>query len=428
MIKLIEQLFCHPRINFIIVRYLTTAWIALELFIFARLLGPTTFGQYALALQVVGLMTLVGAGSGAGYIYAYYKEQESNIEEIYLVGSIFQYCLGSAILLILSSFFQSYLVLSSVLLIIKIPYLVSEPMLRVHNQFTLPAIGKASGSILTTLLIFIYLLCGSIPVSYNTQIAINSAILITLLGNIFGHLAYYFYLNFSKSFTIKAKFLGYKNISRKLMSYWNLIIAPSWLYTASTILFVSYTFVDRIFLEFFYSDIELSIYALAWQIAQSVLLILTSLNIISGVRIGESQSQNPTELVKIANWQLKVSAQAGLLALVVALLSSWILSVSLYHDYEGLFSAAAIISFGYLTFGVAGSITMVLFFEKKLLEICLAYSFLLFISILGNWAAILFNLNYIFPILFSSLALSFTGILLILRYYQISKKYFTIYD
>lgn len=412
------------RSRLIIIRYLTTAWIALELFLYAKLLGPQDFGKYALTVQLVSFLTLIGAGSGMGYVYAFYKKSHQDIEDIYIIGSTIQYLGGSIIILLASYFTKSYFFISSIVLVIKIPYLVSEPLLRVRNKFIISTIGRASGSILTSLIIGGYYLFRIFFVdSQKSNITLDLAIKIMLAGNIIGHFIYYSFLHLSKAYEFKIVTSNITRVFHRCKEYWKIIINPSLLYTFSSVLFVTYTFIDRLFLEHFYAGTALSSYSLAWQIAQSVLLILTSLNLIAGIKIGEYQEKQHSERIKIARQQLIISLKASLVALVFASTASWLLSISFYSNYEGLFLAATILSTGYLFFGVAGSITMVLYFENKLIEIFISYCFLLLMSLIANTLAIAFSLSYFFPLIISSLSLILVSIFLIVRYISIYRNY-----
>jgi O-antigen/teichoic acid export membrane protein len=424
-LKLTTNLFQNPRFNLVLVRYCSTAAIALELLLYARLLGPQSFGNYALAVQIVGFLLLVGAGSGAGYVYAYYKTEDKNIEYIYLLGATLQYLVGVFVLAIFAGFSGSYWLIGSILLLLQIPYLVTEPMLRVRNQFTLPAIGRASGSIGTIVITLIALLLVQGPKPFlHLKFDLQTAFMLMLIGNFIGYSLYYKTILSSGYINLDFKVLV--ELSTKfysLYSYWKEIISPTVFYILSSILFVSFTYIDRLFLEAYYLNINLSVYSLSWQIAQSVLLLLNSLNIISGVRIGESQSQEPKHLIWVANRQLKYSAYAGLAALGVAMLGGWLLNLTIYSDYPGLLTVTSILAFSYLFYGVAGSITMFLFFENQYLKISILYSFMIAISLIGNSISANYKFSYIYPVFFSSLSLAITSLSLLVLYRLLSKKY-----
>lgn len=415
----------NPRIKLIVVRYFATAAIALELLLYARLLGPQSFGNYALAVQIVGFLLLVGAGSGAGYVYAYYKTEDKSIEYIYLLGATLQYLVGVFILAIFAGFSGSYWLIGSILLLLQIPYFVTEPMLRVRNQFTLSAVGRASGSIGTIVITLIALLLTQSPQPFlHLKFDLPTAFVLMLIGNFIGYSLYY--RTILNSGYINLNFKVLVDLSTKTSSlycYWKEIISPTVFYILSSILFVSFTYIDRLFLEAYYLKINLSVYSLSWQIAQSVLLLLNSLNIISGIRIGESQSQEPKHLVLVANRQLKYSAYAGLAALGVAMLGGWLLSLTIYSDYQGLLTVTSILAFGYLFYGVSGSIAMFLFFENQYLKISILYSVMIAISLIGNFISANHKFSYIYPIFFSSLALVITSLSLLVLYWFLSKKY-----
>lgn len=421
--NLINSLLSNPRLRLIVIRYVTTAWIALELFLYAKLLGPQEFGQYALTVQLVSFLTLVGAGSGMGYVYAYYSQKNTSIDDIYQLGASVQYLGGCIALLLITLYTKSYFLISCLVLSLKIPYLISEPMLRVRNIFTLPAIGRASGSIATSLLLGAYLLLNCLQIyDVNDKITLNLAINIMIAGNVLGHLIYYIILHFTKAYRFEISIPTVARLISILKKYWRTIIAPSLLYTLSSVAFVSFTFIDRLFLENFYPKTALSSYSLAWQISQSVLLILTSLNLVSGVRIGEYQQEEHQKRFEMANKQLMISVKASLVAMIIASTGAWILSISLYQEYENLFFVSTFLSLGYLCFGIAGSITMVIYFENRLIEIFMSYSFLILASLTANIVAVQWGLSYFVPLIVSSSGLILVSIYLILRYFSISLK------
>jgi O-antigen/teichoic acid export membrane protein len=408
MWKLLRQIFQNSRLTFVLVRYAATAAVVIEMLLFARLLGPQAFGSYALSIQVVGFLILVGAGSGAGYVKQYYQHQTepSDLESNYIFGSLVQYLGGGIVLLICSWVSGSYLYISSLLLLIQIPYYISEPILRVRNKFVLPAVGRASGSIATVVLTAIVLISGGKQLISSPHLDLSTGLPLMILGNTLGYATYYGVIIFGRHISFSAQKFWQTCINpHSLYNYWQRIIIPSGIYTIATIVFTAFTYIDRLFLEHNYPKSTLSVYALAWQIAQGVLLLLTALNTISGVRIGESQSQDPISLIKVANRQLKMSAVAGLFSLIVAISASWVLNLTWYRDYEGLTAVTMILSLGYLSSGVIGSVMMLLFFERKYLQVTIAYTSILLISVLGNIISHEYHLSFIYPVLISSIAL-----------------------
>jgi O-antigen/teichoic acid export membrane protein len=406
-----DKLFKSSKLQFVIVRYGTTAAIAIELLIYARLLGPESFGNYALAVQIVGFLLLVGAGSGAGYVYVYFKNQDPNLEYIYLFGSTIQYLGGALFLSIFAWFSGSYLFISSLLLLLQVPYLISEPMLRVRNQFTLSAVGRSSGSMATIAVTLVFLLFSDSQAIWKNHLDLKTGIGLMLLGNSIGYSIYYYKIWTTGQINIDLrKLLQIAVIPGSWLRYWQEIISPYWLYIVSSILFVAFTYVDRLFLQAYYPKLNLSVYSLAWQIAQSVLLLLNSLNIISGVKIGESQAQDPKVLVDTINKQLKFSTLAGVISFCFAILASSILNFTYYKDYTGLVAVSTILSTGYLAYGVVGSVTMSLFFERKFTEMIIAYSSALFISIIGNILSIKLGWSYLVPISISTFGLIFSNL------------------
>jgi O-antigen/teichoic acid export membrane protein len=408
MWKRLGQIFQNSRLTFVLVRYAATAAVVIEMLLFARLLGPQAFGSYALSIQVVGFLLLVGAGSGAGYVKQHYQHQSetSDLESNYIFGSLVQYLGGGIVLLICSWFSGSYLYISSLLLLIQIPYYISEPILRVRNNFVLPAVGRASGSIATVMLTAIVLISDGKQLIPFPHLSLETGLELMILGNTLGYATYYGVIIFGRHLSFSAHKLWQACIDRhSLRNYWQQIIMPSGIYTIATIIFTAFTYIDRLFLEHNYPKSTLSVYSLAWQIAQGVLLLLTALNTISGIRIGESQSQDPISLIKVANRQLKMSAIAGAFSLFVAIVTSLALNLTWFKDYEGLTAVTLILSLGYLSSGVIGSVMMLLFFERKYTQVTALYLLMVLISLCGNIICHEYQLSYLYPIVISSVAL-----------------------
>jgi O-antigen/teichoic acid export membrane protein len=418
--------FWNDRVAFALIRYGATAAIVIEMLMFARLLGPQSFGSYAIAVQVVGFLALVGAGSGAGYVMKYFQAEDSilSIESNYIFGSLIQYLTGGIIVLTVSLFSHSYLYISSVLLLIQIPYYVSEPILRVRNKYILSAIGRASGSIATVLLtIFFLIVVNKSSSSLLVRLDIKSATVLMLVGNAVGYGTYYATLALGKHVNLNSiKEWKRSSQSTNLNLYFQQILQPSGSYTISSIVFTAFTYTDRFFIDKNYSKSILSNYSLAWQITQSVLLLLTSLNTISGIRIGESKSNDPLVMVKVAKKQLQISAFVGLFCLLGSALTSWFLKEGLYRDYEGLVLTTVILSLGYLGCGVTGSITMLLFFEKQYGQVTVAYLSMLTFSLIGNLISCQYGLPYVYPVSISSLSLIIANVWLFFLFRATSIK------
>jgi O-antigen/teichoic acid export membrane protein len=423
--QIVSKLCFSPRTAFVVIRYATTAAVVIEMLLFARLLGPKGFGSYALALQLVGFLALVGSGCGAGYVLNFYKQENrlADVEYLYIFGSLVQYIGGGIAVLILAWFSGSYLQISSLLLLIQVPYYITEPILRVRNKFVLPAIGRASGSIATILLTFIILIFQTKGNITDYHLDLQTGITLMISGNILGYGVYYLVLMTGKQIDLSWRKLWITCCERgNLQRYLKQMIQPSWIYTISSIIFTAFTYVDRLFLEKYYPKSTLSAYALAWQVAQGVLLLLTALNTISGIRIGESQSEDPISLIKVANRQLKISGIAGGFSLVLAVAVSWVLSLSLYRDYDGLLVVTMLLSLGYLGYGIIGSVMMLLFFENKFRQVTVAYLLILLGAIFGHIIAHNYGLSFLYPIAFSSLLLVMVNIWLWTMFRKVGKQ------
>ena len=421
------KLLNNPRLSFIAVRYSSAAVVALESLLFAKLLGSESYGNYALTVQIVGLLSIIGAGCGAGFLYAYYKDNpDSSSEEVeytYLIGATTQYITGTVLLFLTGIISKSYITLSCLLLFLQIPYLILLPILRVKNKFNFIPIGKASGSVGTIILATIFLLQTTDKL-WSNQLSLKTGLTLMILGNLMGYLIYYWVIFAGKHYQVSIKkILLFLNTGQKVYSdYFARILSHSYVYTIGSVTFICFTYTDRLFLKHNYSGNALSEYSLSWQIAQSVLLLLNSLNIISGIKIGESISDSSLKITSVVRKQLGMTVLAGLAVFIIAIVGSFVLRVSWYKDYTNLVLITSIISFGYIVYGITGSLNMLIFLEHKMVHFLLASSFALLSSVIGHIVAVRYEIFYIWPVMISSISLVLSQLYLLSVALNISKK------
>ena len=421
------KLLNNPRLSFIAVRYSSAAVVALESLLFAKLLGSESYGNYALTVQIVGLLSIIGAGCGAGFLYAYYKDNpDSSSEEVeytYLIGATTQYITGAVLLFLIGIISKSYITLSCLLLFLQIPYLILLPILRVKNKFNFIPIGKASGSVGTIILSTIFLLQTKDKL-WASQLSLHTGLTLMILGNLMGYLIYYWVIFAGKHYQVnRKKILLFLNTGKKVYSdYFARILSHSYVYTMGSVTFICFTYTDRLFLKHNYSGNALSEYSLSWQIAQSVLLLLNSLNIISGIRIGESISDSSFKIANVVKKQLGMTILAGLAVLIIAIVGSLVLRASWYKDYTNLVLITSIISLGYIVYGITGSLNMLIFLEHKMIHFLLASSFALLSSVIGHIVAVRYQIFYIWPVMISSISLVLSQLYLLSVALNISRK------
>ena len=388
------------RIRFIALRYGAALLAAVEALAFARLLGPESYGRYAFVIQTAAVLAFAGAGSASGYVFAFYRDRDGELEGTYLAGALVQFLAGTAAITALLALWNPDLAFSGILLLILSPYLVSEPLLRVRNEFSVAVAGKALGSLATLAAVLVASAAGAGRVGFHWALAA------ALAGNAVGLGAYYVRL-----IRRNQDLFGWRTVRASLgrpgwwQRYFDRVLRPGLPLNAATVVFLAFTFADRFFVERYRSAEELSVYSLAWQLVQGSVLLLTSLNLISGVRVGERVAQSAASLGREMERQLRFTAAAGGLALALLAAGSWLLERTVYRDYQGLLSMTMAIGAGYLAVNTARSVSSVLFYARRNLELTMAHVAVLAASIGGNLLALQLGLPYIAPVVFTSAAL-----------------------
>jgi O-antigen/teichoic acid export membrane protein len=166
-----------------------------------------------------------------------------------------------------------------------------------------------------------------------------------------------------------------------------------------------FTYLDRLFIQHYRPATALSTYALAWQLSQSAILTLASLNIVSGVRIGEHISLEPAQLRTELRRQFTRTVAASAISFTALIAVTFLLSRTIYRDYQNLVVITFILSAGYVVYNIWGSVSSLLFYERRNLPMNLGHAVVLLFSLAGNILAIRYNLWYGVPVALTSLAL-----------------------
>jgi O-antigen/teichoic acid export membrane protein len=386
-------------LGYVLARYASAVLFALEALALARLLGPDGYGQYALLPQIAVLLLFTTLGSNAGYVYAFYKSGDPNLDRQYLVGATTQFVIGGLICTAILAWARPFFAIGAVIYLVQMPYYITEPMLRVRNRFSLVALGRAISIFLTLVLIFGWALS-----PYALSLA--SAIAFMVIGNVAGYLTYYAILIRWNVLGIDVRQLAGDFWRRETWaSYWVNVMRPGLPLNASTIILYIFTNVDRLFIEHYRTPAALSAYSLAWQLSQGVLLLLTSMNLVSGVRVGERMSGAPVGLMKELRRRFRMTAAVGVGAYLTVAVGAWVLSRTLYSDYQDLVVIVLLLSAGYIAMNVVGSVTGVLSFERRATELNLGYAAALLASIAGNIVAVKFGFWFGVPVALTSLSL-----------------------
>lgn len=392
------------RTAFVASRYVAAVAVAAEALLLARLLGPDRYGYYAILAQLAVLLTFVTAGSNAGYVYAYYKQTDPALDRSYLACLVQQILIGAALLSIGLLIYRPFFAVAVVLFLLQTPYVMSEPMLRVRKYFVVTAVGKALPAVFTLLIVGGWIAWIEMSGGTPSDLTLTAAIGAMLIGNFAGNAVYC---------VIVARCLGivWRNIVEDLgqrrtwAAYWRLVLRPGLPLNASTLIIAVLMNVDRLFIEHFRSAGALSVYSLGWQLSQGVMLLLTSMNLVSGVRIGECVAGTPELLLAEVRRQFRLTALACAVVFGGLVTIAWTLSVTFYRDYENLVLVTCLLSVGYMWMNLVGSITGVLFYQRRSALINTGYLVVLAASIIGNLVAVQLGLWYGAAIAITSVAL-----------------------
>jgi O-antigen/teichoic acid export membrane protein len=393
------------------VRYVAVALVALEALAFARLLGPESYGRYALVVQMAALIPAFINPSTTGYIYAYYKDQAATLSAEYFSGAVVYYVVVTAVLFGALLAFQPYLVISVLLFWIQALYFLTEPLLRVRNRFVLATIGRCIGSIATLLLVLGWLATWAPP---SRQLDLSTAVVLLLVGNVIGYALYLVLL----LRIARVRLPGLPARARgglrvHLRGYWERILRHGLPLATYPVIYTLFTYVDRLFIERYRPADVLSSYTLAWQLAQGGLIILTSLNVVAQVRIGEALAHDATHLGRELRKQFLRMAAAGGFSFLTILGAAAVLSVTVYADYANLLLVTTLVAGGYVILNIAGSVTHVLSYEKRLSILCASNLALLATALAANALTLYYGLSYIVPIATSCAGLAVMSAVLV---------------
>lgn len=381
------------------VRYSSAVLFALEVLVLARLLGPDSYGTYALLPQIAVLLLFTTIGSNAGYVYAFYKSGDPALDRQYLAGASTQFLIGGLACTAALVLSRPLFAIGAIIYLVQMPYYITEPMLRVRNRFSLVASGRAISVFLTLLLVLVWVVS-------PRPLSLSAAITFLVAGNTLGYLAYYAVLARWNVLGIDLRQLFSDLRQREIwQGYWRNVLRPGLPLNASTIILYIFTNVDRLFIEHYRSPEALSSYSFAWQLSQGVILLLTSMNLVSGVRVGERMSGEGSGLIQELRRRFRMTAAMGIGAYLTVGVAAWVLSRTLYADYQDLMVIVLLLSAGYIALNVVGSVIGVLSFERRATELNVGYIVALLASVAGNVAGIRFGLWYGVPVAFTSLSL-----------------------
>jgi O-antigen/teichoic acid export membrane protein len=393
------------QLGFIVIRYGSAILIALEALFFARMLGPQIYGKYAILGQFVVLITLGAIGHPAGYVYAYFRMQNEELDNYYVSGAGTQYILGGLVAAFIAIFIDPHYLVAVALYFLQIPNLLTEPMLRVRNRFAFTAVGRGLASLITLLLAISWLLYASTPGASKMDLQV--AVISTLAGNLIGTVLYCYilartgYLRFSWGKILRS--LANRN---SWTQYWRTILRPGVPLNASSAILSVFNNIPRLVLDRYYSPVELSVYSLAWQLSQGSMLILSSMNLVSAVEVGQRMSKSSEGFRAALKRQLWATSLVGMGTFVILVCAAFLLTHFVYRDYHDLPLISVLLNSGYLVMNIVGAIMGFLFYERKSWTMNLGYAAATVATLLACLAGASFGVWYGWLIVACSLSLT----------------------
>jgi O-antigen/teichoic acid export membrane protein len=379
--------------------------VATEAFVFAKLLGPDSYGHYALNGQLVGLILILTTPSAAGYLYAYYRDSRYTLDRYYIGGSIVHYVMAAVAALAILLAIRPHLAVSVAVFAIQALYFVIEPMLRVRNHFAISAVGKAAGSAGALISLVIWLVVSIVGMGRLQQPDLTIALLLMIMGNLGGFTIYYLLVLRAGYLSASIGPQWYSPRNGILIGYGRYVLRMGLPLAIPGIMWLGFTFIDRLFIEWYRPATVLSTYALAWQLSQSALVCLSALNLVSAVRIGEHLSGEPDRLRNRMRRELLRTALVAVLLFMGLMMAAVGLRFTLYTSYSDLAVVTATVSIGYISQAVVASITPYLFYGANYRAMIFGYGSVFLASLAGNVTAIIFELSYAVPLVVTSCAL-----------------------
>ncbi len=401
---LTDDLLSRTAIVFIAVRYGTAVAVASEALIFAWLLGPASYGRYALITQLATFLVFVAPGAVSGYFYAYFTVKDPQLNQYYVPGAMVQFLLGLLCAASLLWLYDGYYLLAVVVFLFYVPYYITEPMLRVKSQFSLPAFGRALPSAVTLALLAGW--WGWHDGFGPLRVDLDAAVALMTCGTLLGLGGYYVVLWRKKYVDVSPRTVAAGVLEAATYSrYWRHVLRPGIPLNVSTLIVLAFSFTDRLFIERFRAAEALSVYTLAWQLCQGALLILTSLNLVSSVRVGECMKSEPARLIEELRRRFFLSVAAGAFTLCALVAGTIILRMTIYREYEQLVTILVLLSAGYVWYNIVGSVTGVLQFSGRARALNIGYAAAFVATVAGNVLALHYGLWFGFAVGFSSLVL-----------------------
>jgi len=360
---------------FALARYAVGGFVFLEGFLAAKLLPVTEFGQYSFTFQMAALFAISGMTGGAGFGYYFYNAK-GEVRYGAFVGVLFLQVVLS--LAGLAAFFlitnaDQYFV-SLLVCFIAVPYMIFEPILRVHSLFFVALSYRffiSVGPVLILAYSFLFAPQGVLTGSHLVQITI----LCQLLGtSLFLWLALFFLRRAGVRFHLSSAF----RLKESIPFYIRHIFRRGAIFAGATAAMTLVTYSDRIFIERFYPKENLGVYALATHLCAAIYLYFMTRNYMISTEIGDIYKKGSGEhhFHSYLNRQFKELTLAAVISLAGITLISYLVS-RFYSNYSGLVPVVAMMAVGGLSALMGMTGIPLLHMKARLRTITISYVILL---------------------------------------------------
>lgn len=369
----------------------------------AKATGEDSFGEIAFFLYLVKFMKMGHLGSVSGYIYAYYQSDRREVQSpAYLISYSTHLGLVALFVYFSSSYLGKVYALAAIGFALLIPFFSIEPILRVHKQFYISLLPDLVLYI-SVALSHIFLQESGLYITGETAKVIEFSF-IFMLG--FYPVLIILWRKYSDHLVNSSRDkIDVCSVSRDYLN----CIAKGFPIYLSTLSFSLLLFVDRFFLERYYSHFSLSLYMLSFQLALGASLPITSKNFVGLVEIGEEFKEKGS-IDALFRRQLRYALVIGLLTYSGLVISSWVLENRLLTSYSNLALTTSLLGLGLTIFSVSGSISPIVFFFKRQHVLLLGMFGLVSFSIINNLMALVLDLSPIYLTCVTSASLAFYGL------------------
>lgn len=365
----------------------------------AKLLGPQHYGELAMFLFIAKSLIALNLGSVAGFFISKYTNDDK-LETV--MGYTKSLTLHLLLAGVLASGVGSYIgivyALASVGFILLIPLYAIEPVSRVKRLFYV--------SLLPDVMLSVSAICASLMTAalyYYKKISTFDHLLVLVI-----FFMVVFYLVFLRR--LFTEFVSNIRPIREveLMKYFHLIKKGFPQYV-TTLAFVAFLSVDRIFLERYHSGEVAGVYLYSYQLSIGASLFVSAQSFVSGINIGEAVRDH-NNIVNMFNGVLKNAFTIAVPSYIILIVASYLLEKYFLTSFSGLVLITSILGLGFVSFYLASNVTGIAFYISRAKFLIGGMVLLIPLSIVSNLIILSLGLDSKWVGISSGVALLFYSI------------------